>query len=132
MCFINKFKKWYRGEFSIQKKTPESTFVRISGGYFKKTPTAALLNSLVNFWLKHWKVLLPTLVAAFVALFIHFDSKNKIPQNNVSKQSLNINIQQIKKALTSKSRSFANHSLGLPKRGAVLLFLKAPYLSRYV
>ena len=37
-----------------------------------------------------------------------------------------------KKALTSKSRSFANRSLGLLKSGAMLRFLKAPYLSRYV
>ena len=38
---------------------------------------------------------------------------------------------KIIKVITSKSRSFASRSLGLPKRGAALLFLKAPYLSRY-
>jgi len=36
------------------------------------------------------------------------------------------------KPLTSKSRSFANRSLGLLKSGVSLCFLKAPYLSRYI
>ena len=36
-----------------------------------------------------------------------------------------------KKLLTSKSSSFANSSLGLLKSGAMLRFLKAPYLNRY-
>jgi len=35
------------------------------------------------------------------------------------------------KFLTSKSRPFANRSLGLLKSGAALCFLKAPYLNRY-
>jgi len=37
-----------------------------------------------------------------------------------------------KKLLTRKSRSLVNHSLGLLKSGAMLRFLKAPYLSRYI
>ena len=41
-------------------------------------------------------------------------------------------MQKNKTSLTSKSRSFANRSLGLLKSGAMLRFLKAPYLSRYI
>lgn len=35
-----------------------------------------MLMPVWSFWVNHWKVLLPIVVAALVALFIHFDSKS--------------------------------------------------------
>ena len=46
------------------------------------------------FWLNNWKVLLPVIVAAVVALFIHFDSKSA-PKNSASVQNEKVTVRVV-------------------------------------
>jgi len=85
MKTIQKFKSWYRGQ------TPYSIGQMIGRYHQSKKPVlpqpefeppliARILNPLWRFWLRHWNILLPVIVALIgiiAALFIHFDSKPK-------------------------------------------------------
>ena len=68
-----KIKKWYRGKH-IPPDFGNGGLAFIN--HYEKSPSARVATWVVEFWLKHWHVLFPTLVAAAVALFIHFDSSN--------------------------------------------------------
>ena len=95
---INKIKKWWEGEYI---PPPPEDYIGnmpiVSAGYNKKP----FLKHLWLFWKKEWKILLPIIVGAAVALFIHFNSKstskaeqeknNRIPDVHIIKP-LNINL----------------------------------------
>jgi len=69
---IKKIKKWYKGNLVYQNKD-DDTLVRIPGSYYEQPPLAKLIKWLGDFWLKHWKWILTTLIAivlGIVALFI--------------------------------------------------------------
>ncbi|MEE7626287.1 hypothetical protein V3O24_08955 [Methylobacter sp. Wu8] len=72
MSIIEKLKKWYRGVY-VPPDMSISSFAYI--GHYEKPLLAKLISPFVDFWLKHWQVLFPTILAAAVALFIHFDSR---------------------------------------------------------
>ncbi len=72
-----KFKKWREGEYiPPPPNDPSSTLVICSAGYYKKPLIVNLFHRLWDFWKKTWKILLPLIITAIVALFIHFDSKS--------------------------------------------------------
>lgn len=68
---IIKFKKWCEGEYI---PPPPDDFI-VSRGYHKRPLIVVYSNRLWNFWKKEWKILLPIIIGAIVALFIHFDTK---------------------------------------------------------
>ena len=72
-----KFGRWYRGYIDI--KNQGSTII-----VYPPSTTKRLILFMGGFWLKHWPILLPIIVGAIVALFIHFDSKpnSKAPQKH--------------------------------------------------
>ena len=87
-----KAKNWYRGQ------TPYSIGQMIGQAYnlkrginqkpippeFEPPLIARILNPIGRFWLRRWPILLPIIVGAIIALFIHFDSKpnSKTPQKH--------------------------------------------------
>ena len=78
---IQKINLWYRGNEVELIPVKNGNFVDIYARYEKST-SARVASGLVNFWLAHWKILLPVIVsiigiivAAGVSLYIHFDSK---------------------------------------------------------
>jgi len=71
----DKIKNWYRGKYVPPDNDPNSEFVRVMGHY-EQSLSAKMLKTLVEFWLKRWPILLPIIVGAAVALFIHFDSNS--------------------------------------------------------
>jgi len=87
MDVIAKVKKWYRGELVVHKNDPNSSVFIVSGGHFNRPPLAKFINFVVSFWGKNWRILLPIIVAALVALFIHFDSKESHEIQNTSIES---------------------------------------------
>jgi len=76
---IIKFKKLCEGEYV--PPAPDDLIGPIaicSSGYYKRPFIVVFLNRLWNFWKKEWKILLPIIIGAIVALFIHFDSESTI------------------------------------------------------
>ena len=71
------FGRWYRGYIDI--KNQGSTIIVYPPSIAKR-----FILFICVFWLKRWPILLPIIVGAIVALFIHFDSKpnSKAPQKH--------------------------------------------------
>ena len=88
----NSIKKWWRGKlvpYSIGEAFDLHNQNRKWGikpkpihGRFDPPFIARILNPAWQFWLRRWPILLPIIVGAIIALFIHFDSKSnsKPPQ----------------------------------------------------
>ena len=70
-----KIKKWCEGKYIPPPEEPISSLTYGLGGRVKKPFIVTICQQLWNFWKKEWKILLPVIVAAVVALYIHFDSK---------------------------------------------------------
>jgi len=79
---LNKIKKWYQGERveDWQNCGPYG----LPELHYKKTPGAKIVTHIVEFWLLHWKIILPVLAVLFVGvmtnttnLFIYIDKKNQ-------------------------------------------------------
>gem|GEM_PF-3439740 len=71
-----KFKKWWRGKPLPLNSLIVAKNLGIEIHNYNTPPLIArLINPLFRFWLRRWPILLPIIVAAAVALFIHFDSK---------------------------------------------------------
>jgi|GEM_PF-6759592 len=87
MKIIDQILEWYQGEESSH--TPGSLI--FSGVRYKRHWTSEAIHQLVKFWLINWRILLPIIIAAFVALFIHFDSKStgESKQKNNKQGSVN-------------------------------------------
>ena len=69
--------RWYSGYIDI--KNQGSTIIVYPSSVAKQ-----FVLFVCVFWLKRWPILLPIIVGAIVALFIHFDSKSdsKAPQKH--------------------------------------------------
>ena len=90
-----KLKAWYRGENTPLSLEQIFNSVKQSRRYLEsKEPAisdmlkppliARSICFLWQFWLRRWPILLPIIVGAIIALFIHFDSKpdSKPPQKH--------------------------------------------------
>jgi len=74
---IQKIKEWYRGEYiPPPANDANSGIVFVSPGYYEPSLSAKIVRALAGFWRRNWRTLLSIIVAASVALFIHFDSKS--------------------------------------------------------
>jgi len=82
---LQKLKIWYHGKhipytlqemLDLQQRIYPDAHYRELPDRFEPPLFARIINSIGRFWLSHWKVLLPIIVGAIVALFIHFDSKS--------------------------------------------------------
>jgi len=73
---IVKFKKWCEGEYIPVSVERAGDVVMVLNEHYKKPPILVFFNRLWNFWKDNWKILLPIIIGAIVALFIHFDSKS--------------------------------------------------------
>ena len=117
MDVIAKIKKWYRGKLVVHKNDPNSSVFIVSGGHFNQPPLAKFINFVLSFWVKHWHILLPIIVAALVALFIHFDSKESrtINSNKNSIKTSAIYYNQFSAPLTNRSCGTASLRCAAPQ-----------------
>jgi len=78
---IIKISNWWEGELQIPEieelfSGDEKSFEnkKLAEAY-KYHWSSKITRTLWFFWKEHWKILLPIIIGAIVALFIHFDSK---------------------------------------------------------
>ena len=66
---IDKIKEWYHGEYiSPPDNAPDSPFVRISPGYYKKPFLAKAFQRIGKFWLNHWQWILGFLITTILLI----------------------------------------------------------------
>ncbi|WP_461519788.1 hypothetical protein [Porticoccus sp.] len=83
-----KIKNWYRGKYiPPPENAPGSGVLFVMTGHYEPSLPAKIARALVRFWLKHWLVLLPVIVGAAVALFIHFDSNSNVTSKSEQKEN---------------------------------------------
>jgi len=86
-----KIRNWYRGKYvPPPENVPGSGVLFVMTGHYEPSRFAKIVRALAKFWLKHWHVLLPIIVAAVVALFIHFDSNSNSASNPEQKENQQI------------------------------------------
>jgi len=90
---FNKICSWWKGELIIVNTSI------YNGAYYKQPLIAKFIKTTCLFSMNHWAVLFPTILAAGVALFIHFDSKtsSKPKQEKDHQQNIIIHKLPIKK-----------------------------------
>lgn len=62
---LKKIKNWYQGEYKAYDNDPDSNIIR-HGGKMEKHWTAKVANSLVKFYLEHWKWIWGILIAIII------------------------------------------------------------------
>lgn len=72
MIALDKISKWYEGEFVPYENETNSPLYFV-GGYQKRTPSARIARWLVEFWLKDWKWIIPTVMSA-IGLLVAYQS----------------------------------------------------------
>ena len=86
MGIIQKFKIWWRGEFISPTTEELFNHDKQREDKFKQPIIPKILTIIWRFWLRRWPIILPIIVGALVALFIHFDSKTT---SNTTQQQKN-------------------------------------------
>lgn len=84
MSIIKKLKMWWSGN-SLEREI----MLRAAELCHKKIDLPLKPPKIKLFWLNNWKVLMPIIVGAVVALFIHFDSKS------ISKKAANVQNEKV-------------------------------------
>lgn len=67
----NRLKDWYEGEFVPWEKDPNSPLVVIGGGDYRRSLSARVLRTGVEFYSKHWQWCIGTTIAV-IAITIQF------------------------------------------------------------
>jgi len=104
MDIITKIKKWWDGEYVAAKNNPGDSVIFIGGSY-ERHWSSRFAHTLFEFWIKHWKVLLPIIAGAFVALFIHFDSKTTSKSKQEKTNSISKEVFHNKSPQSTEDRS---------------------------
>jgi len=82
---FQKLRLWYRGKnipytlqelMDLQRDRFGEPRTEPLPERFEPPLIARIINSICRFWLRRWTVLLPIIIGAIVALFIHFSSKS--------------------------------------------------------
>jgi len=100
----HKLKNWYRGKnipYTLQEMMDLQRRI-YPDAHYQKLPErfdppliARIISSIGRFLISHWKILLPIIVGAIIALFIHFDSKSSgEPQQKHDKTPQKTNIRR--------------------------------------
>lgn len=69
MC---KIKEWYRGKPISLESDPDDLFVIYPSVYYKQPILAKIIKYIGDFWLKHWKWILTTIIAVILGLLAIF------------------------------------------------------------
>ena len=72
MIALDKISKWYEGEFVPHKNETNSPLYFV-GGYQRRSRSARIARRLVEFWLKDWKWIIPTVMSA-IGLLVAYQS----------------------------------------------------------
>lgn len=83
---IDKIKIWYQGKPINAVFKHGSSFNPIIIGY-ERHWTSTIINYLFEFWMRRWVILLPVIIGAIVALFIHFDTNTNSAGNTKQKEN---------------------------------------------
>ena len=67
---LKKIKNWYQGENKVHENDPDSSIIIIAV-YTDRHWSAEIANSLVKFYIEHWKWIWGTLIA-IIALIIEY------------------------------------------------------------
>jgi hypothetical protein len=65
-----RFKHWYEGEFVPRANDPGSPLVFLNGGHYRRSVAARALRVVAEFYVLHWKWVIPIVVTVALALFL--------------------------------------------------------------